>query len=423
MFNNAEELIAWIEAQKRLTPKASLDRFRNICALFGSPEKNLKYIHVGGTNGKGSTVSYVKTILREAGYNVATYTSPYVVKFNERIAYNDEFISDEDLLEIGNYIISKYPLLEKAGLERPSFFEFVTLAAFIYFSKIENLDFVVLEVGLGGLLDSTNIIDPLVTVITNVSYDHMNVLGNTLPEIAMNKLGIVKPGIPLIASRIPEVESLYREVCEKREAPLVFVEEEQIKNIRVSLEDTVFDYKEFKDVKLSLLGRHQAQNAALAIEVIRVLQKRYPITRENIYQGLYKTKWPGRLQVLSRNPYILLDGAHNLGGITCLTEFLREVKGDRFLRVVFAVSHDKAKDKMLPILEEVANEMVFSRYSYKRSDDAYKLFELSKHPRKRVEEDLDLLLKEAKADEKMMTVFCGSLYFVSDILHKLASFS
>ena len=176
MFKKTEDLIAWIEKQKRLSPRTSLEGFRKICALFGNPEKNKQYIHIGGTNGKGSVAAFLKNILREAGYNVGALISPYVLKFNERISLNEEFIPDSELLKIGNRILSKYPLLEEAGLEPLSFFEFVTLMAFLYFSDTEP-DFIILEVGLGGLLDCTNIITPLVSVITNVSYDHMNVLG------------------------------------------------------------------------------------------------------------------------------------------------------------------------------------------------------------------------------------------------------
>ncbi len=422
MFNNAQDLITWIEAQKRLTPKVSLERFNRICELYGRPEKDLKYIHIGGTNGKGSTVAFVKNILQEAGYNVATYISPYVLKFNERISYNCEFISDEKLLEIGNYIISKYPLLEANNLDPLSFFEFVTLAAFVYFSRLEKLDFVVLEVGLGGLLDATNIVKPLVTVITNVSYDHMNVLGDSLEEIAENKLGIVKEGVPLITCDNPELRELFKATCRKKQSPLVLIKKEDLRNVRVSLSETLFDYEDFKDLKLSLLGRHQALNAVLALEVIRELRKTYLVRREDIYRGLLKTFWPGRLQLLMQEPVILVDGAHNLGGIISLAEFLRTVKGENFLRIIFAVSHDKAKEKMLPIIEAVADEIVFSRYSYHRSDDAKLLYAISNHPRKRIEENLESLLLEAKTT-KGITVFCGSLYLVSDVLHKFPSFS
>lgn len=291
MFKKTEDLIAWIEKQKRLSPRTSLEGFRKICALFGNPEKNKQYIHIGGTNGKGSVAAFLKNILREAGYNVGAFISPYVLKFNERISLNEEFIPDSELLKIGNRILSKYPLLEEAGLEPLSFFEFVTLMAFLYFSDTEP-DFIILEVGLGGLLDCTNIITPLVSVITNVSYDHMNVLGKTLPEIAKNKLGIVKPGVPLIAGRIPELEALYRETCERIGAPLVFAREEGIENLRLGLRGTAFDYRDFKDLRLPLLGRHQAKNAALAIEAAWELRKSHPISREHVYRGLAGTEWP-----------------------------------------------------------------------------------------------------------------------------------
>lgn len=416
MFKKTEDLIAWIEKQKRLSPRTSLEGFRKICALFGNPEKNKQYIHIGGTNGKGSVAAFLKNILREAGYNVGAFISPYVLKFNERISLNEEFIPDSELLKIGNRILSKYPLLEEAGLEPLSFFEFVTLMAFLYFSDTEP-DFIILEVGLGGLLDCTNIITPLVSVITNVSYDHMNVLGKTLPEIAKNKLGIVKPGVPLIAGRIPELEALYRETCERIGAPLVFAREEGIENLRLGLRGTAFDYRDFKDLRLPLLGRHQAKNAALAIEAAWELRKSHPISREHVYRGLAGTEWPGRLQVLSEKPLVLVDGAHNPGGMEALAEFLREVKKE-CLRVVFAASHDKAIENMLPPIEAVADELVFSRYAYARSADPQTLMEISKHPRKRIEVDLDRLIEEACADEKMMTVFCGSLYFASDVLQK-----
>lgn len=416
MFKNAQDLIEWIESQKRLTPKVSLERFRKICALFGSPEKKQKYIHVGGTNGKGSTVAYLKNILREAGYNVGSYISPYVLSFNERISFNDCFISDEDLLSLGNEIIAKYPLLEAEELEKPSFFEFITLLAFLYFSRIENLDFVILEVGLGGLLDATNIVTPLVSVITSISYDHMSVLGNTLQEIALNKLGIVKPGVPLVTFSEAEILPQITEVTDAKKSPLFLVAKQDICHIEASLEATIFDYKEYQKLKTPLLGFHQAENAALAVEVFKILQKDYRLTEEHLRNGLAKTIWPGRLQVLSKEPMILLDGAHNIGGVQSLIEFLKAIKKDRFLRIVFAVSHDKAKEAMIPLLESVADEMVFSRYSYKRSDDAQMLFMLSKHSHKRVELDFEKLYHEALTDKNVMTVFCGSLYFVCDIL-------
>lgn len=420
MFNNVVDLISFIESQKRMIPKVSLERFRKICELYGNPQLGLKYIHVGGTNGKGSTVSYIKGILRSAGYNIASYVSPYVIEFNERISYNDKYIDNQSLLEIGNYIVDNYYKFEEINMEKPSFFELVTLIAFVYFSRLKDLDFVILEVGLGGLLDATNIITPLVSVITNVNYDHMNVLGNTLNEIAFNKLGIVKNGIPLVTIYDSEIIDQVKSVTSNLNSELVLVKKEDIKNIEVALDHTSFTYKEFKDVKLGLLGKHQAENASLAIEVFKILKDKYHInlTNNDMYNGLAKTFWPGRLQVVHNAPVIILDGAHNIDGIRRLTEFINEVKHDKYVKVIFAVSANKQKEDMIEMLEAVADEIIFSSFHYKRSDTSSNLIEMSHHKNKRVEDDLDKLVKEAKEDKDKLVIFCGSLYFVSELIFK-----
>ncbi|MGD9886860.1 MAG: folylpolyglutamate synthase/dihydrofolate synthase family protein [Bacilli bacterium] len=418
MFNNAKDLIAWIEMQKRHSPKVSMEKMRKLSAVYGNPHEGIKYIHIGGTNGKGSTVSFVKGILRSAGFNVGSYVSPYVISFNERISYNDQFISDEDLLAIGNFLLSRYPIIEQLEIELPTFFEFVTLMAYVYFSRIKDLDFVTLEVGLGGRLDATNIVTPLVSVITNVHYDHMNVLGDTLEEIAFNKLGIVKPKIPLITIKNDQLLAQFKETTKERGSDLILVDKKDIKNIEITLDYTSFDYLELSNVKLRLLGYYQTENASLAIRVAKLLRDRYQIaiTDKHILTGLWETFWPGRLQVVSKDPVILIDGAHNLDGITRLTEFLKAIKGKNYLKIVFAVSADKAKEKMIPLIDEVADEIIFTRYSYKRSDEAEHLLDYSHHPNKRVEENLDKIIAEVKQDKDKLIVFCGSLYFVADLI-------
>jgi dihydrofolate synthase/folylpolyglutamate synthase len=418
MFTSVKDLIAWIEVQKRHSPKVSMEKMRRLSAIYGNPHEGIKYIHVGGTNGKGSTVSFVKGILRAAGFNVGSYISPYVISFNERISYNDEFISDEDLLEIGNYLISKYEQIEASEIELPTFFEFVTLIAYVYFSRIKDLDFVTLEVGLGGRLDATNIVMPLVSVITNVHFDHMNVLGDTLEEIAYNKLGIVKKNIPLITIENPLLIDQFKETTSELQSDLILVDRQEIKNIQITLESTTFDYKEFKQLRLRLLGNYQTENASLAVCVAKLLREKYhfSISDEHIYQGLWNTFWPGRLQVVSWNPIILIDGAHNLDGITRLTEFLKTIKNQNYLKVIFAVSADKAKENMIPLIDEVADEIIFTKYSYKRSDKAELLIEYSHLKNKRVEEDLEKIIREVKQDKDKIIVFCGSLYLVSDLM-------
>ena len=193
-FNNIADLLYFVESQRRIDPKVNLDKMKGFCKVLGNPEKSFKAIHITGTNGKGSVVSYLKSILMEHNLNVATFTSPYIVKFNERICYNDSPISDDDLLEIGNLIIDKYPTFESLNLGTPSFFEFVTLMGFVYFSKIK-IDVALIEVGIGGTLDSTNVIPtPLVSVIASISLDHTAILGDTVELIAAEKCGIIKEG-------------------------------------------------------------------------------------------------------------------------------------------------------------------------------------------------------------------------------------
>ncbi|HRT69601.1 MAG TPA: folylpolyglutamate synthase/dihydrofolate synthase family protein [Bacilli bacterium] len=422
MFNDVRELISWIESQKRIVPKTSLQKMILLCEVFGSPQNKIKYVHVGGTNGKGSTVSFIKTVLMKAGYQVGTYISPYVISFNERIQFNDNYISDEDILRIGNRIISEYDEIERRGIVHPTFFEFITLMAFIYFSELKNLDIVILEVGLGGLLDSTNIVTPLVSVITNVAFDHMKVLGNTLEEIAMNKLGIVKTNIPLVTLENEKLTELFAARCRETNSKLILVKKRDIQNIRISKTETVFDYKEYKGIKTNKLGYYQTENASVALEALEYLRSccGFKITNDDIYRGFRDVYWPGRLQVLSLKPYIIVDGAHNIDGITRLAEFLTTIKENKKLTIVFAVSKDKAKDEMISVLDHLADEIIFTMFHYKRSDTPDYLFSISSNPNKKLSFDLDELLQEAFNKSKdEIVVFCGSLYFVSEILNKI----
>ena len=424
MFGDVKELISWIESQKRIVPKTSLQKMLSLCEVFGSPQNKIKYVHVGGTNGKGSTVTFIKTVLMKAGYQVGTYVSPYVISFNERIQFNDHYIADEDVLRIGNQIISKYDEIERRGIVHPTFFEFITLMAFIYFSECKDLNIVILEVGLGGLLDSTNVVTPLVSVITNVAFDHMKVLGNTIEEIAMNKLGIVKPNIPLVTLENEKINKQFKARCKETNSKLIVVKKKNIQNIQISKTETIFDYKEYKGLKTNKLGYYQTENASVALETLDYLRSccGFTITNEDIYQGFQNVYWPGRLQVLSQAPYIIIDGAHNIDGITRLAEFLTTIKENKRMTIIFAVSKDKAKDEMISILDHLADEIIFTMFHYKRSDTPDYLFSISSNPNKKLSFDLDELLLEAFHKPKdEMVVFCGSLYFVSEILNKIQS--
>ncbi|HHU55806.1 MAG TPA: bifunctional folylpolyglutamate synthase/dihydrofolate synthase [Acholeplasmataceae bacterium] len=415
MYNNVCDLISFIESLKRNENKENLDYMYSLCDFFGNPQNKVKLIHIGGTNGKGSTVSFLKHILIAAGYNVGTFISPYVVCFNERITYNNNYISDEDLLKYGNIIISKFAEIKKS-MRLPSFFEFMTLLSFLYFAELENLDYAIIEVGIGGKLDSTNVINPLISAVTNVSYDHVNMLGPTLDEIWDNKLGIVKPNTIFVVLKNEEFLDKIKLVCNEKNAPLIIIDQENIKNPVINKDETIFDYLNFSNLSLKLLGYHQIENAILALEIARNIPQ-LTISDTHIYQGLKNATWPGRIEKVSENPLVFIDGAHNIDGITRLADFLKTIK-DRPIRIVFAVSSNKDKEQMIKIIEKIADEIIFTSFSYYRKENSTHLFNMSLHQNKKQLDDLDEIIKIVYENKNIMTVFCGSLFLISEIRNK-----
>ncbi|MCK5731420.1 MAG: bifunctional folylpolyglutamate synthase/dihydrofolate synthase, partial [Tenericutes bacterium] len=311
MFKKFEETIDWIENIKKFGSRLDLSRMIKVLDELDNPQNDFRTIHVAGTNGKGSTASYIKSILIEAGFKVGIYTSPYVVKFNERITVNNKYISNSDVIKYANIVFPIWERLYKLG-DVVTFFEVLTVICFLYL-RDQKVDFGVIEVGLGGILDATNVITPEISVITNISYDHMNVLGNTLESIALNKLGIVKPNVPVVTTvENKKLFSLFQEIALKNNSELTFVNMSDIKDIELS-EITRFSYKGNK-YQSNLSGYFQVKNASLAIETIGILNEKLHlnVTNRNIELGLINTKWPGRFEIFNKN--IVLDGAHNIGG-------------------------------------------------------------------------------------------------------------
>lgn len=421
MFKDIKEFIIFVESQKRNEKKTSLDRMRLIAKIYGDPQDDLRFIHVGGTNGKGSVCSFIESILTTSGLNVGKFISPYVITFNERISYNNQYISDKELLKHGNFIISKYDYLDKIDVAHPSFFEFVTLLAFLYFKDKKAIDVVIFEVGIGGLLDSTNIINSsIVTAISNVNYDHMNVLGNTIEEIALQKLGILKCNVPFFTIQNDELTNIFIKETDKLNSKLNVIKFADIKNLQISRDYTIFDYKDIKNIKLNLLGKYQSENAAISIEICKYLNenKIFKITTEHIYEGLGKTVWPGRLQVVSKEPLIIVDGAHNIDAIVRQIEFLKEIKNNKKIKVYFAVSANKDKEHMIALFDSIVDKIVFTEFHYKRSDEAINLLSLTTIVDKSIEYDLEEAVHNSlKLDNNWIILFTGSLYFVSEILN------
>lgn len=414
MFKSLEEAQTWIENIKRFGSKLDLTRMEKAITYLGHPEKEFKSIHVGGTNGKGSTSTYLKSILSQAGYKVGIYTSPYVVKFNERIGINDEYISDEDLVYYANEI---YPLTEKMldEEETVTFFEVLTLMSFLYF-RDKEVDYAIIEVGLGGLLDATNVIVPEISVITNISYDHMKQLGNTLESIALNKLGIVKENVPLItAIENLNLFPLFYEITSHKNSRLKIINFKMVTDIVVG-QQTKFRYHQNEYV-LNLTGYHQVKNAVLAIEVIRLLRvkNQLHINEEDIRLGLEKAFWPGRFEIFNKN--IVIDGAHNIGGIQALIESVRSVYAGKYIKCLFSVMRDKEHKKIIEELDNFCDELYFTEFEYQRRADAEELFLESSHYHKSFHKDYRKIFEQLRNEllDNEVLVVTGSLYFISEI--------
>lgn len=416
MFQSTKEAQNWIEHIKRFGSRLDLSRISKALSILGDPQKAFKTIHVGGTNGKGSTSNYITNILMNAGLKVGLFTSPYVVEFNERIKINQINISDKDLLKYTNILYDLSQRMQEEDEENIiTFFEVLTIIAFLYY-KDQGVDYAVIEVGLGGLLDATNVIVPEVSVITNVSYDHMKQLGNTLESIALNKLGIVKEGVPLITGiQDTHLYPLIYEIANKHHARVKICNFDLAEDIKLG-ETTSFQYQE-NTYQLQLPGAYQVKNAVVAIETIRLLRliNNLNISETDINQGLYKTKWPGRFEIF--NHQIILDGAHNIGGIRALKQSIQSMYKDKRVICLFSVMKDKQHKQMIEELDNFCQELYFTEFDYVRRADAEDLFFESHHYKKSFHHDHKVIFNDLSTqlkDDDILLV-TGSLYFISEI--------
>jgi dihydrofolate synthase / folylpolyglutamate synthase len=399
MLKTVAECIEWIYEPRYFERRLDLARVEQALELFGSPI-DYPCIHVGGTNGKGSVVTYLKSILLEAGYKVGTYISPFVVVFNERITLNHQYISDTDVIRLTNHIkqiltIHHHPL---------SNFEILTIMSFLYFEE-QQVDVAVIEVGLGGLLDATNVINKDVAVITNIGTDHAEILGNTKELIAIQKLGIVHDA--LITSVAEEMMPLFTKYISQRRAYMKHTL--PLMNIQATSTGSSFEY-EGKRYDISMRGEHQTANAALAIETIQYLiqRKQYRVEQRHILQGLKKAFWPGRLEELT--PGILIDGAHNIEGIQTLVDYLTTI--DQPIHVIYACLEKKPYEQMVAMLEPIASKFTFTSFDDPGCLDPQVLFQTSKHVNKEVVTDIKPYFIP---EDGMLRIFCGSLYFISEL--------
>lgn len=333
--------------------KPGLERIGELCERLGHPEKKLRFIHVAGTNGKGSFCSMTESVLRAAGYKTGLYTSPYIREFNERMQICGENISNGELTELTEYI---KPIADSMT-DKPTEFELITALAFEYFAR-NNCDVVVLEAGLGGRLDSTNIIsDPVLSVITGIALDHTAILGDTVEKIATEKAGIIKPGVPVIFGGEDEnAARVIKEKADEKVSEFIRVDYAKLKNINATLEGTTFDYGLHTCISINLLGLYQPKNAAVVLNAVDTLNKYgFEISEEAIREGLKSAVWHARFERVSSEPLIIFDGAHNPQGIEQAVKSIKHYFGENKVYLLTGVLKDKNYTEIAKMLSTVAD--------------------------------------------------------------------
>ena len=349
-----EEALKYIHSVNWVGSKLGLERTRELLEKLGNPQKELKFIHIAGTNGKGSTAAMLSSILERAGYRTGLYTSPFINRFNERMQVNGEQIPDGTLAELTDHIRPYADAMEDA----PTEFELITALAMEYFRR-EKCGIVVLEVGMGGELDSTNVIEaPEAAVIAAMGLDHVKELGPTMADIARAKAGIIKPGCDVVSyGGNEEADPVFRQVCAEKGARLRSPDLPAIVPGEFGLYGQSFSYKNWKDLSIPLIGNYQMNNAAVALETVAVLRERgWNISDEAVREGLKNTRWPARFEVLRRDPVFIVDGGHNPHGIRATAESLRRLFPGKKITFVTGVMADKDVESILGLIVPLAAE-------------------------------------------------------------------
>lgn len=434
-FVTKEDVFRWMEEGCAPGIKPGLERMNWALERLGHPERRLKFIHIAGTNGKGSTAAMIAQVLMKAGYSTGMFISPYVIEENERISLDGRPIPDSSLIRWAEHLL---PVVEEMDREvgKPTPFEFWTLLALCYFAQEAIPWFVVWEAGLGGRWDSTNVVYPLVSVITNVGLDHIHLLGNTLGKIAEEKAGIIKPGVPVVSgAEDPEAVRVIEKRAEENKCDLYLLHRDfQVEILEQGPEEQRFQfqnvYRTLSDVKLPLIGEHQLKNAAVALMTLDLLRQFYAtvLEEEDLRKGLSSTVWPGRLEKVAADPDIWLDGAHNREAARALAQSVQEIYRshtyDR-LHLIVSVSADKEVDEILKPLLPLADFVVVTRSDNSRALSVEQLAEAVRRvsPSTKVMEAPTaaeaLRLAKEEAGNKAMILVTGSLFLVSEVRNML----
>ncbi|VOW77203.1 dihydrofolate synthetase [Streptococcus pneumoniae] len=416
----------WIANYRTDQPHFGLERMVELLALRGNPHLKLKVLHIGGTNGKGSTIAFLKKMLEKLGLRVGVFSSPYLIHYTDQISINGESISEARL----EALMADYQsLLEGeavANLQGTTEFEIITALAYDYFAS-EQVDVAIMEVGMGGLLDSTNVCQPILTGITTIGLDHVALLGDTLEVIAEQKAGIIKQGMPLVTGRIaPEALTVIDRIAEGKDAPrLAYGTDYQVRHQESVVTGEVFDYTSAVRqgrFQTSLLGLYQIENAGMAIALLDTFCQedgRELASNDFLGQALEETSWPGRLEIVSRDPLMILDGAHNPHAIKALLVTLQERFADYHKEILFTCIKTKALEDMLDLLGAMPDtELTLTHFADSRATDESVLKEAAKSRNLSYQDWHDFLeqnLTDKKEERQTVRIVTGSLYFLSQV--------
>ena len=420
-----QEAMKYITEVGNFGSNYGLERTYKLLELLDNPQDKLKIIHVAGTNGKGSTTAMITSMLNGCGYKVGMYTSPFLEEFEERIQINGENIPKEKLAQLITKIKYAVDKVIEEGYNHPTEFEIITVLMFLYFAT-EEVDFAVVEVGLGGRLDSTNVITPILSVITSISFDHTNLLGNTLEEIAAEKAGIIKSCIPTVIYPQEEMaERVISSKCQELDSKLYKINKEDAKLINIIKEDKIYQQVKVKlddeyDVKLPLLGEHQILNLAVALKALEVIKDKAPkLNRESIVKSLVTVKWNGRLEIMSNSPYVVIDGAHNIQGITQLDKNIKKYFEYKDMYLILGILADKDVEDMVKVITPKAKKVFTVTPNSIRAETSEELMGVVKKYNQDCQAYSDYknafedALKLCKKDDLLL--ISGSLYMIGEI--------
>ncbi|SMF89246.1 dihydrofolate synthase / folylpolyglutamate synthase [Paenibacillus uliginis N3/975] len=436
-----EEAVDWINGLIPFGIRPGLARIQALLERLGNPQRRLKFIHVAGTNGKGSTCAYLTKVLLQSGYDVGTFTSPYITKFTNRFQFNGEDISEETLLKLANRLHPLVQEIAETELGSPTMFEVSTALAILYYAVDSIPDVVVWETGLGGRMDVTNVVHPVISVITNIGMDHTDILGETVVEIASEKAGIIKPGVPVVSTVTqPEAIKVLKDTAERNRSTL-YLAGEQFSYERTGgdEEGQTFHFSgpfRHLDIGISMQGEHQCANAACAIMSLEVLRHymAFVIEDEHIQEGFHDTKWAGRLEQVSSSPRIIVDGAHNPEGAESLANSLPNIYKYQNLNLMMGMLANKHHETYLKHILPIVDTLILTEPDFRRKMDAKALGDIveqikEKHAKHTlqiiIEPDwknaLELLKSRTEAED--LGVVSGTLYLIADVRSNLLGLS